>query len=95
MRLSEDRTLHPPFPQTDSRTMQHQFDWINQEFLQVSSSIPTSVVNCIRAMEWRRNGDLKSCVLPPLPSASRYEMVEEEEEDGDVWVVMTALCWGP
>lgn len=94
MRLSEDRTLHPPFPQTDSRTMQHQFDWINQEFLQVSSSTPTSVVNCIRAMEWRRNGDLKSCVLPPLPSASRYEMVEEEEEE-DVWVIMTAVCWGP
>lgn len=32
------------------------FDWINEEFLQLSSSIPTSGVNCIRAMEWRRIG---------------------------------------
>ena len=32
------------------------FDWINQEFLELSSLIPTSGVNCIRAMEWRRIG---------------------------------------
>lgn len=32
------------------------FDWINQEFLQLSSPIPTSGVNCISAMEWRRIG---------------------------------------
>ena len=32
------------------------FDWINQEFLQLCSSIPTSGVNCIKAMEWRGIG---------------------------------------
>lgn len=39
------------------------------------------------------NWELKSRVLPQLPSASRNEMGEEEEEE-DEWVVMMAVCWG-
>lgn len=37
------------------------FDWINKEFLQLSSLIPTSGVNCIRALEWRRTGSSGQC----------------------------------